>query len=112
MSKVISVNQFLFTVDELIDLFNAKLNHELENFLAIKNKVVKSGKNLDFIGSSISIWLDIDRCLVAPDTEIDFKQAIMDSGWEFDDYKWQDDERTGIQQLFMRISPKSRRNDE
>lgn len=112
MAEVISVNQFLFTVDELIDLFNAKLNHELENFLAIKNKVVKSGKNLDFIGSSISVWLDIDRCLIAPDTEIDFKRAIMDSGWEFDVYKWQDDERTGVQQLFIRISPKNRGNDE
>lgn len=106
MSKVISVNEFLFTVDELISLFNSKLQESLDSFIKVKSKVVSTGKNLDFIASSVSIWLDVDRCLVPQAVESEFKQAIEEAGWEITEYKWQKDERTYCDQILIRVKPK------
>ena len=107
MSKVISVNEFLFTADELISLFNAKLKESLDDFLKVKSKVVSTGTHLDYLSSSTTIWLNVDRCLVSQEAEAEFKDAIRESGWEITEYKWQKDERIYCDQIMIRIKPQT-----
>ena len=107
MSKVISANQFLYSVDELIDIFNSLLQKEITNATEFRHKVISKGcEHLDMCGGGmISVWVNVDRCLVAQDTEKAFKSEIEEAGWNIVEYVWQKDERTGLDQILIRVKP-------
>ena len=59
MSKVISANQFLYSVDELIDIFNSLLQKEITSATEFRHKVISKGcEHLDMCGGGmISVWV-------------------------------------------------------
>ena len=108
MSKVISANQFLYSVDDLIAMFNALLQKEMEHELEFRKKVIDKGEPEHFNmcrGGVISVWVNVDRCLVAQDTEKAFKTEIEEAGWNIVEYKWIKDERTTLDQILIRVKP-------
>lgn len=108
MSKVISANQFLCGVDDLIAMFNALLQKEIDHKLEFRKKVIDKGdpEHFDMCRSGmISIWVNVDKCLVAQDTEKVFKTKIEEAGWNIVDYKWIKNERTDLDQILIRVKP-------
>lgn len=107
MSKVISAKQFLYSVDELIDIFNSLLQHEITKELEFRKKIINKGpEHFDMLdGSVISIWMNVDRGFVSKETEKVFKDEITNSDWNIVEYKWQEDERTGLDQIYIRVKP-------
>lgn len=106
MSKVISANQFLYSVDELIDIFNSLLQKEINRETEFRHKVISKGcEHLNMCSGMISIWVTVDRCLVAPDTEKAFKVEIEESGWNIVEYEWMKNERSHLDQIRIRIKP-------
>lgn len=107
MSKVISTNQFLYSVDELIDIFNSLLQKEITRETEFRHEVISKGcEHLDMCGGGvISIWINVDRCLVAQDTEKAFKAEIEKAGWNIVEYEWMKNERTDLDQIRIRITP-------
>lgn len=108
MSKVISTNQFLYSVDELIDIFNSLLQKEIEHKLEFRKQVIDKGDLKYFNmcrGGVISVWVNVDRCLVTQDIEKAFKAEIEEVGWNIVEYKWIKDERTDLDQILIRVKP-------
>lgn len=108
MSKVISANQFLYSVDDLIAMFNALLQKEIEHELEFRKQVIDKGEpeHFDMLGGSvISIWMNVDRDLISEETEKAFKDEIANSDWNIIEYKWQEDERTTLDQILIRVKP-------
>jgi len=108
MSKVISAKQFLYSVDDLIAMFNALLQKEIDRELEFRKKVIdkQDPEHFDMLGGSvISIWMNVNRSLVSKETEMEFKDEITNSDWNIIEYKWQKDERTSIDQIYIRVKP-------
>lgn len=107
MSKVISAKQILYSVDDLIAMFNALLQVEIDHKLEFRKKVIDKGpEHFDMLdGSVISIWMNVDRGLVSKEIEKAFKDEITNSDWIIVEYKWQEDERTSLDQIYIRVKP-------
>lgn len=108
MSKVISAKQFLYSVDDLIAMFNALLQKEIDRELEFRKKVInkQDPEHFDMLnGGVISIWMNVDRDLISKETEKEFKDEITNSDWNILEYKWQEDERTTLDQIYIRIKP-------
>ena len=105
MEKVTTPNEFLFTADELVKLFNIKLQEHLNHFTEIKKRAIESGEHIDMIEGHISIWLDVDLCLTPQSAEEELKNRICESGWYINEYKWVEDDRTGVPKILIRIEP-------
>lgn len=97
----------MYSSDELIDIFNSLLQQEITRKTEFRHKVISNGcEHLNMCGGGmISIWVNIDRCLVAQDTEKAFKDEIEEAGWNIVEYVWQKDERTHLDQILIRIKP-------
>ena len=108
MSKVISANQFLYSVDDLIAMFNALLQKEIDHKLELRTQAIDNGDPKYFNmcrGGLISVWVNVDRCMVAQDIENAFKSEIEEAGWNIVQYEWQKDERTDLDQILIRVKP-------
>lgn len=108
MSKVISAKQFLYSVDDLIAMFNAVLQKEIDRKLEFRKKVIdkQDPEHFNMLGGSvISIWMNVNKSLVSKETEIEFKDEITNSDWNIVEYKWQKDERTSIDQIYICVKP-------
>lgn len=108
MNKVISAKQFLYSVDDLIAMFNALLQKEIDHELEFRKKVIDKGDPEHFnmiAGSAISIWMNVNKGLVSKETEKAFKDEIINSDWNIIEYKWQEDERTSLDQIYICVKP-------
>ena len=108
MSKVISAKQFLYSVDDLIAMFNALLQKEIDRDLEFRKRVIdkQDPEHFDMLnGVVISIWMNVDRDLISKETEKEFKDEITNSDWNILEYKWQEDERTTLDQIYIRVKP-------
>ena len=57
------------------------------------------------VNGQISIWLNVDPCLTTQSAEEEFKKRICDSGWNINEYKWIEDDRTGVPKILIRVEP-------
>lgn len=108
MSKVISAKYFLYSVDDLIAMFTALLQKEIDHKLEFRKKVIDSQdpEHFNMLGGGvISIWMNVNRSLVSKETEIEFKNEITNSDWNIVEYRWQEDERTSMDQIYIRVKP-------
>jgi len=108
MSKVISAKQFLYSVDDLIAMFNALLQARIDHELEFRKKVIDKGdpEHFNMIGGSvISIWMNVNKGLVSKEIEKAFKDEITNSDWNIVEYKWQEDERTSLDQIYICVKP-------
>ena len=108
MNKVISAKQILYSVDDLIAIFNALLQKEIDSKLEFRKKVIDKNdpEHFDMLGGSvISIWMNVNKGLVSNETEKAFKDEITNSDWNIIEYTWQKDERTSLDQIYIRVKP-------
>lgn len=106
--EVFSPTQFNLTVDNLISIFNASMQKNVEEF----NKEMSDFLNDPYNKKNSPVggycpspvfqnWLKIDRKLVDEDTFFCFKNALIDAGWNVKDIYWQKDERSDEDILYV-----------
>ena len=115
---IISSDNFFLTYDELEELFNKALMQETDNWYKEKQDFLADPFNASNspIGSYMpntcfQVWLKIDKNVVSRENEDKLKNNIIEAGWQVHTFKWQEDERTGSEQLYICIvKPKDCRN--
>ena len=56
-------------------------------------------------GSIIAIWMNVNRSLVSKEVENAFKDEITNSDWNIVEYKWQEDDRSSLDQIYICVKP-------
>jgi len=115
---IIGADNFFITYDELEELFNKALLKETDNWYKEKQDFLADPFNTSnrvtgsyMPNTCFQVWLKIDKNLVSQDHEEMLKNNIIAGGWQIEQFEWQEDERTGSEQLYICIvKPKNARD--
>ena len=109
--EVFSPAKFKLSVNALINIFNASMeknytefNDELVDFLDDPYNRKNSPIGSYCPSTVFQNWLKVDQKLVDEDTFFCFRNALIDAGWDVKEFKWQKDERSGKDILYVFVS--------
>lgn len=103
---IISADTLKINYSDLESLFNTALQHEIDKWNKEKEAFFKTPfgpKAVYMPNSCFQIWLDLDRSTCPEDLINQLKGEITVAGWDILTFKWQSDERTGSDQLYINI---------
>ena len=102
---IISANTLKINYSDLESLFNTALQREIDEWNKEKDAFVKNpDSELAYMPNScFQIWLDLDKSTCTQDLTDQLKIEITSAGWDILEFKWQSDERTGSDQLYINI---------
>jgi len=103
---IISANTLKINYSDLESLFNTALQREIDEWNKEKDAFFKNPFDSKFAympNSCFQIWLDLDKSTCPEDLTDQLKIEITSAGWDILKFKWQSDERTGSDQLYINI---------
>jgi hypothetical protein len=108
-----SASDFKVTLEEVESIFNAFIEKELENFENEKKRFLEEVNKTGEVTRSYmpypqcSVWLTIPRTTIERETEEALLADVEKAGWDVVVWKWQEDERTGKDQLYINVRAKN-----
>ena len=109
---IISSNQVIVTYNEIEELFNSHLKREIEEWENEKNTYIKDVAKSMLMHQepctympecTFRMWLDLAPQMVQQESVEKLKDEIEKAGWKVDTMKFEKNDRTQIEQMFIVI---------